>query len=83
LHNKSFIDDPTRIFRAVRFESRPGFSIEAGTLRLMKAAIKMGMLAKLSISYPRLVLATSFKRKGVNKHRPASLELHIISAAVF
>ena len=48
LHKGSFIDDPTRIFRAARFESRPGFSIETKTLRLMKSAIKKGMLAKLS-----------------------------------
>ena len=48
IHAKSFTDDPTRIFRAVRFESRFGFSIEAGTLRLMKTAITKGMLAKLS-----------------------------------
>lgn len=48
MHDKSFIDDPTRIFRAVRFESRPGFSIEPKTLRLAKAAVKKGMFAKLS-----------------------------------
>ncbi|MFA6321170.1 MAG: hypothetical protein WCY36_04855 [Candidatus Omnitrophota bacterium] len=48
MHDKSFIDDPTRIFRAVRFESRPGFSIEAKTLQLAKEAIRDGLLTKLS-----------------------------------
>lgn len=38
LHEKSFEDDPTRVFRAVRFAHRLGFEIEAGTKRLMAAA---------------------------------------------
>ncbi|MDP8212687.1 MAG: hypothetical protein P9X22_05265 [Candidatus Zapsychrus exili] len=39
LHNKSFIDDPTRILRAIRFEARLGFQIENKTLKLLKQAI--------------------------------------------
>jgi tRNA nucleotidyltransferase (CCA-adding enzyme) len=35
LHDKSFMDDPTRIFRAVRYEQRLGFIIVSETLRLM------------------------------------------------
>lgn len=38
LHSLSFVDDPTRILRAVRFEQRFGFSIEERTLQLMDAA---------------------------------------------
>jgi len=40
LHDKSFIDDPTRILRAVRFEQRFNFKIEPKTLRLLKNALK-------------------------------------------
>ncbi len=47
LHGKSFIDDPTRIFRAIRFEQRFGFKISKDTQRLMKQALKQGMLSKL------------------------------------
>ena len=35
LHPGSFIDDPTRIFRAARYEQRYGFRIEPGTLALI------------------------------------------------
>lgn len=38
LHSGSFIDDPTRIYRAVRYEQRYGFEIEPDTLSLIPAA---------------------------------------------
>lgn len=48
LHYLSFIDDPTRILRAIRFEQRYGFNIEASTLKALKEAVKGKMLEKLS-----------------------------------
>lgn len=41
LHNLSFVEDPTRIFRAIRFEQRMGFTIGQHTERLIKNAVKM------------------------------------------
>lgn len=41
LHSLSFIDDPTRMLRAVRFEQRFQFQIEARTLQLMEEARQM------------------------------------------
>ncbi len=38
LHSFSFIDDPTRILRAIRFEQRFGFKIESRTLELLVEA---------------------------------------------
>ncbi len=38
LHSLSFVDDPTRMLRAVRFEQRFMFRIEARTLELIKEA---------------------------------------------
>jgi tRNA nucleotidyltransferase (CCA-adding enzyme) len=43
LHDGSFIDDPTRVFRAVRFAERLRFDIEPSTLRLMQEAIPEGV----------------------------------------
>ncbi len=35
LHPRSFIDDPTRIFRAIRYETRYSFNLEPSTLNLI------------------------------------------------
>jgi tRNA nucleotidyltransferase (CCA-adding enzyme) len=47
LHSLSFVEDPTRVFRAVRFERRFGFQIGKYTLNLIKNAMRMGFLAKI------------------------------------
>ncbi|MBK8021324.1 MAG: CBS domain-containing protein [Chloroflexi bacterium] len=41
LHNLSFVDDPTRILRAVRFERRLDFRIEQRTAELLTTALPM------------------------------------------
>ena len=41
LHSLSFVDDPTRILRAVRYEQRFGFAIELRTLELIDDALDM------------------------------------------
>lgn len=46
LHSISFVDDPTRMLRAVRFEQRFGFAIEPRTLDLLRAALPL--LARVS-----------------------------------
>jgi tRNA nucleotidyltransferase (CCA-adding enzyme) len=48
LHNLSFVEDPTRVFRAIRFEQRFGFQIGKHTQHLMKNALKVGFLERLS-----------------------------------
>lgn len=47
LHDRSFLDDPTRILRAVRFEQRYGFRIEPRTLKCLKQAVQLNMLEKV------------------------------------
>jgi tRNA nucleotidyltransferase (CCA-adding enzyme) len=48
LHSLSFVEDPTRILRAVRFEQRFSFRIDGQTLRLIKNAVQLNLFAKLS-----------------------------------
>lgn len=48
LHNVSFIDDPTRIFRAVRFEERFHFRMDSQTEELARHAISSGALDTIS-----------------------------------
>lgn len=41
LHERSFVDDATRILRAVRYEQRLGFSLEPGTEGLLRRHLSM------------------------------------------
>ncbi|MDD2850746.1 MAG: CBS domain-containing protein [Desulfuromonadaceae bacterium] len=47
LHNLSFVEDPTRVFRAIRFEQRLGFHIAPHTENLIQSAVRMHLLDKL------------------------------------
>ncbi|SNS25954.1 tRNA nucleotidyltransferase (CCA-adding enzyme) [Humidesulfovibrio mexicanus] len=48
LHSLSFVEDPTRILRAVRFEQRFNFRIDGQTLRLIKNAVQLNLFSRLS-----------------------------------
>ena len=48
LHNLSFVEDPSRVFRAIRFEQRFGFSVGKVTAGLIENAVKMNFFRRLS-----------------------------------
>jgi len=48
LHNLSFVEDPTRAFRAIRFAERFGFKISKHTENLIKSTIEMNLFSMLS-----------------------------------
>jgi tRNA nucleotidyltransferase (CCA-adding enzyme) len=77
LHSGSFVDDPTRVFRAVRFEVRFGFRMGKETLTLLKGAVKMDCFQRLSGSRLceelRLLLGEPETRRAVA--RLAELDL--------
>ncbi len=50
LHGLSLIDDPTRVFRAIRLEQRLGFQLDQETAVLMTEAVNMRLFCRLSPS---------------------------------
>jgi tRNA nucleotidyltransferase (CCA-adding enzyme) len=48
LHDRSFTDDPTRLFRLARYRARLGFAVEEHTAALASAAVAGGALATVS-----------------------------------
>ncbi len=48
IHNLSFVEDPTRIFRAIKFSNRFGFKIGKVTSNLIKNAINIDCFKNLS-----------------------------------
>jgi tRNA nucleotidyltransferase (CCA-adding enzyme) len=48
LHERSFLDDPTRLLRLARYRSRLGFAIEERTAALAAAAVASGALETIS-----------------------------------
>jgi tRNA nucleotidyltransferase (CCA-adding enzyme) len=56
LHAGSFRDDPTRVFRAVRYAARLGFEIEPETAGLAGTAVRDGLVGRLSGSRVRAEL---------------------------
>ena len=49
MHNISFIDDPTRMLRAIRFSERYQFNLAKETQEALYTAIESGVLSKLSV----------------------------------
>ena len=77
LHDQSFVEDPSRIFRAIRFEQRFKFSIEDQTEFLIKDAIKNNMVEKLSgtrlMNEVKLILSESDPVRCIDRMRELCL----------
>ena len=69
LHEKSFIDDATRIWRAIRYEQRLDFTLEPDTLRLLKRDINMlNTIGRDRIRHElELVLKEEFPEKAIRR----------------
>ncbi|MCK8827096.1 CBS domain-containing protein [Natroniella acetigena] len=67
LHNFSLHDDPTRIFRGLRFASRYQYQFESETEKLIRQAVDLDVVDKLSNN--RLIAEV---KKGLNDAQPLS-----------
>lgn len=71
LHNLSFVEDPTRVLRAIRFEQRFGFKIGKLTLALIKNAVKINCFKDLSghrlFLELKLILKESDPKKAIER----------------
>jgi tRNA nucleotidyltransferase (CCA-adding enzyme) len=61
LHDASFIDDPTRILRGIRFEQRHNFVFEPNTMHLLKDAVRLSLIEKVEPQRLRDELICMFK----------------------
>jgi len=66
LHPRSFIDDPTRLFRACRYLARLGGSLETGTELLLGEAVQAGAVDTVS----RFRVATEIKKLFLDDAAP-------------
>lgn len=64
LHNFSFIEDPTRIIRAIRFSVRYGFNIEEDTEKFIKDCVEAGFIQRLSLKRIKNELEIIFNEKN-------------------
>ena len=71
LHNLSFVEDPTRVFRAIRFEQRFGFTIGKLTLSLIKNAVDINCFKDLSgrrlFTELKLILMESRPERAIDR----------------
>jgi tRNA nucleotidyltransferase (CCA-adding enzyme) len=75
LHDRSFIDDPTRILRAIRYEDRYGFRMDDGTVRFARECIATGHVGDLSGARLRDELIALLEEGDVSHAIPRLAEL--------
>ncbi|HKB20411.1 MAG TPA: hypothetical protein VKC65_05300 [Gaiellaceae bacterium] len=75
LHDSSFIDDPTRILRAIRYEDRYGFRMDDDTARLARECIATGHVGDLSGARLRDELEALLSEGDVSHAIPRLAEL--------
>jgi tRNA nucleotidyltransferase (CCA-adding enzyme) len=75
LHDRSFIDDPTRILRAIRYEDRYGFRMDEQTVQLARECIATGHVGDLSGARLRDELIALLEEGDVSHAIPRLAEL--------
>ncbi|MGE5674057.1 MAG: CBS domain-containing protein [Mycobacterium leprae] len=78
LHTLSFVEDPTRLLRAVRFAHRYGFRLEPETERCARAAVREGFLEKISQERFRNELQLILQERGSGTALQRAMELGLL-----
>lgn len=78
IHHLSFIEDPTRILRAIRFAERYRFQLSKETLEGVATALKAGVLKKLSTERFTQELVLMLREKHFPKMGESLLELGVL-----
>jgi len=68
LHGSSFLDDPTRLFRGIRFKERFGFKFDSKTSARFRQAVKLGALSFVNEHRLRDELILILQEKGPVKY---------------
>ncbi len=81
LHNLSFVEDPTRVLRAIRFEQRYGFRIGKLTLSLIKNAVDIdcfkGLSGRRLFTELKLILMENDPLKAIERMHQLDLVRYI------
>jgi tRNA nucleotidyltransferase (CCA-adding enzyme) len=84
LHARSFHDDPTRAWRAARFASRLGFSLDRGSRGALRDALRDGAFGAVSGERFRRELMLVFEEAARGSHPGRTLRLlsdwHVLGA---
>ena len=80
LHNLSFVEDPSRVLRGIRLEQRLNMSFEDNTMRLLKSALKGGLLECLSTTRVRAELELISKEACFKKIVKRMIDLGVWEA---
>ncbi|MGV8145034.1 MAG: CBS domain-containing protein [Alkaliphilus sp.] len=80
LYNLSFIEDPTRIFRAIRFAARYDFEIDLESKSFIKQAVSDGLIQKISSDRVREEITYILKEENVCKSLKLFMDFKILES---
>ncbi len=80
LHTLSMVEDPTRILRAIRFAKRYDFEIGPQTMKLIKNAVNLGLINRLSGHRLFNELSLIFQEENVVPCLLHMQKLHVLAA---
>ncbi len=80
LHDASFVDDPTRILRAIRYEQRLGYRLDEATEQRLMEALDAGAMDTLSGDRLRRELAAALREAEPHRVLRRSAELGVLTA---